>query len=132
MPPGKASMDQPPPVIHSWSGCPRAQVAAAQLVPSEDRVGVRVDESGKEGATRQIYEIGAGSWARWPDRQNLPAPDSHMGALGEEFGAIEDGAVAINNLVCDRHSASPSSPRCRRLDHWPIMLSMPMTNAWYA
>jgi hypothetical protein len=92
--------------IPGRGACP-AQVAAAQLVASEDRVGVSVDESGKKGATRQVYEIGPGIRAGGPDRHNLTAPNSNTGALRKESGAVENSAVAENHLICHRHCCTP-------------------------
>ena len=118
-------MDQPPPVIHSCVGMRRgvggdeldvprgggglAQVAAAQLVPGEQRVDVGVDEPGQQGPASEVDRLGptgAGSGARRSGRLHRGDPaalDPHAGAGGQEPAAVEHGAVAEDDLVAGRH-----------------------------
>ena len=85
-------------------GTGRAQVAVAELVTGEDRVGVRVDEAGKQGPAVQVDRLGGPQRPEGFSRANsgdAAAPDPHPGPGGQEPVPVEDAAVAEQDVFHD-------------------------------
>ncbi len=79
----------------------------AQLVTGEDRMDVRVDESGKQGAAVQVDRDRLPRRPPLADLGNLPAVHLDGAAFREEAAAVEDGPAMENDVVPVRHCRSP-------------------------
>jgi hypothetical protein len=84
------------------------QVAAPQLVAGEDRVRVRVDKPGQQGAAVQVDGLGGPQRAQVrADLRDALAADPHARPAGQEPAAVEDGPVMEHELrAVGSHRAS--------------------------
>src|SRR6516165_6931930 len=80
-----------------------------QLNPGEQRVRVGIDEPGNESPALQVHHVRRPGRARRPDRDDAPAADPDAGAGGQEPAAVEDAAVAEEQVAggSDSHPLPP-------------------------